>query len=315
MRQYGSGRPLIIVAFGGNALLPPGDDGSFAQQLKRADVAARAIYNLARRGFRVLCVHGNGPQVGQEVIRSEEASTKLPIMPLDACVASTQGAMGYLLEVALYNQSHALRIGTVVTLVEVDGRDPGFQTPTKPVGPFFAAHRATELKRKQKWVMVDDAGRGWRKVVPSPRPVGVLNLEAVDAMVSRMDVVIAGGGGGVPVVRGAGGRVQGVEAVIDKDRTAALLGEVLGAAALLIVTAVDRVSLDFGKPTERRLDKMTLAEAHAYLAEGQFPPGSMGPKIQAAIQFTQATQRPAIIGSVGQLGRMASGKGGTRVVA
>lgn len=314
MRQFGSGRPLVIVAFGGNALLPPGDDGSFAQQLRRADQAARALYNLAKRGFRVLCVHGNGPQVGQEVIRSEEASTKLPIMPLDACVASTQGSMGYLLELALYNQSHALRIGTVLTLVEVDSADPGFRKPSKPVGPFFAAHRATELRRKQKWVMVEDAGRGWRKVVPSPQPVGILNVEAVDAMVSRMDVVIAGGGGGVPVVRGAGGRMTGVEAVIDKDRTAALMGQVLGAAALLVVTGVDKVSLDFGKPTERRLDKMTLAEAEQHLADGQFPPGSMGPKIQAAMQFTRATQRPAIIGSVGQLGRMASGKGGTRIV-
>ena len=314
MRQFGSGRPLVVVAFGGNALLQPQDDGSFNQQLKRAEQAAKALHNLARRGFRVLCVHGNGPQVGQELIRNEEASTKLPIAPLDACVASTQGTMGYLLELALYNQSHALRIGTVLTLVEVDAKDPAFAKSTKPVGPFFAAHRASELKRKQKWQMVEDSGRGWRKVVASPMPIGILNVEAIDAMVSRMDVVIAGGGGGVPVVRAPGGRTVGVEAVIDKDRTAALLGQVLGAAALLIVTAVDRVSLDFGKPTERRLEQMTIAQAEQYLAEGQFPAGSMGPKVQAALQFTQATGHPAIIGDVAHLGRMASGRSGTRIV-
>jgi carbamate kinase len=313
MRQYGSGRPLVVVAFGGNALLQPQDDGSFGQQLKRAETAAKAIHGLARRGFRVLCVHGNGPQVGQELIRSEEASTKLPIAPLDACVASTQGTMGYLLELALYNQSHALRIGTVLTLVEVDPADPAFGRATKPIGPFFASHRASELKRKQKWQMVEDSGRGWRKVVASPMPTGILNVEAIDAMVSRMDVVIAGGGGGVPVVK-AGSKTVGVEAVIDKDRTAALLGQVLGASALLIVTAVDRVSLDFGKPTERKLEQMTIAQAEQHQADAQFPPGSMGPKMSAAMQFARATGHPAVIGDVANLGRMASGRGGTRIV-
>ncbi len=314
MRQFGSGRPLVVVAFGGNALLQPHDDGSFAQQLKRAEQAAKAIHNLVRRGFRVLCVHGNGPQVGQELIRSEEASTRLPIVPLDACVASTQGTMGYLLELALYNQSHALRIGTVLTLVEVDPKDAAFAKPTKPIGPFFVSHRAAELKRKQKWQMVEDAGRGWRKVVASPTPTGIVNVEAVDAMISRMDVVIAGGGGGVPVVRAVGGKTVGVEAVIDKDRTAALLGQVLGASALLIVTAVERVALDFGKATERKIEQMTIAQAEQFAAEGQFPAGSMGPKVQAAMQFSRATGHPAIIGDVTHLGRMASGKSGTRIV-
>ena len=314
MRQFGSGRPLVVVAFGGNALLQPQDDGSFAQQLRRAEQAAKAIHGLARRGFRVLCVHGNGPQVGQELIRNEEASTKLPIAPLDACVASTQGTMGYLLELALYNQSHALRIGTVLTLVEVDAADPAFAHATKPVGPFFASHRANELKRKQKWQMVEDSGRGWRKVVASPVPTGILNVEAIDAMVSRMDVVIAGGGGGVPVVHAPGGKTVGVEAVIDKDRTAALLGQVLGAASLLIVTAVDRVAVDFGKPTERRLDEMTIAQAEQHMADGQFPAGSMGPKVQAALQFARTTGHPAVIGDVANLGKMASGRAGTRFV-
>ncbi len=314
MRQYGSGRPLVVVAMGGNALMQPGDDGSLATQYKRAEQAARVMQGIAKRGYRILLVHGNGPQVGQELIRSEEASTKLPIVPLDACVASTQGTMGYQLELALYNTSHTLRVATVLTLVEVKGDDPGFGKPTKPVGPFFPAHRARDLQKKLKWQMVEDSGRGWRKVVASPRPVSIVNVEALDAAVSRMDVTIAGGGGGVPVVRDKG-RLAGVEAVIDKDLTAALLGQVLGANMLLILTGVDHISLDFGKVTQRKVDAMTVSEAEGHYAVGQFPPGSMGPKVKAAIEFARATGHPAAIGSVEHISRILTGKSGTRIVA
>ena len=171
VRQFGSGRPLIVVAMGGNALMQAHDDGSLQQQAKRAEAAAKVLYGIAKRGYRILLVHGNGPQVGQELIRSEEASTKLPLVSLDACVASTQGTMGYQLELALYNASHALRVATVMTLIEVRGDDPGFAKPTKPIGPFLPKHRAQELQKKLKWQMVEDSGRGWRKVVPSPTPV------------------------------------------------------------------------------------------------------------------------------------------------
>lgn len=314
LRRFGSGRPLVVVAFGGNALMQPGDDGSLGQQYKRAEQAARVLHKIARKGYRILLVHGNGPQVGNELIRSEEASTKLPIVPLDACVASTQGTMGYQLELALYNASHTLRVASVLTMVEVQPDDPGFQIPTKPIGPFFAEHRARELRAGLKWQMVEDSGRGWRKVVASPRPVGIVNLEAIDAVTSRMDVVIAGGGGGIPVVRGATGRLSGVEAVIDKDLTAALLGEVLGAHMMVIMTAVDHVSIDFGKPTQQRVDSMTLDQAQKWLDEGQFPPGSMGPKVRAAIQFTKATGHPAAIGSVDNVLQILQGRSGTRVV-
>ncbi len=314
VRQVGSGRPLIVLAMGGNALMQAGDDGSLAQQYKRAVEVAKVLHGLCRRGYRVMLVHGNGPQVGQELIRSEEASTKVPIASLDACVASTQGTMGYQLELALYNQSHTLRVATVLTLVEVARDDAGFSRPTKPVGPFFTAMRARELIRRNKWQMVEDAGRGWRKVVASPRPVDVVNIGAIDAAMSRMDIVIAGGGGGVPVVRDAAARLTGVEAVIDKDLTSSLLGQLLGAQMMVVLTAVDHVSLDFGKPTERRVDQMTTAEAHAHLAQGQFPPGSMGPKIQACIDFARATGRPAAIGSVGNVARILAGRSGTRVV-
>jgi carbamate kinase len=314
VRQFGSGRPLIVVAFGGNALLQAGDDGSASQQQKRAEAAAKVLHGIARRGYRILLVHGNGPQVGQELIRSEEAATKLPIVPLDACVASTQGTMGFQLEVALHNQSHTLRVGTVLTLVEVDAKDEGFKQPTKPIGPFFPAHRARELQKRLKWPMVEDAGRGWRKVVASPRPTGIVNVEAIEAVVSRADVVIAGGGGGVPVVRGARGRLQGVEAVIDKDRTAALLGQVLGAQMLVILTAVDHISLDFGKPGERRIDAMGASEAEGHLRDGQFPPGSMGPKVEAAIEFTRVSGQPTAIGSVEKIAGIVQGRAGTRIV-
>lgn len=314
VRQFGTGRPLVVIAFGGNALMQPDDDGSLAAQYKRAEAAARVLHGIARRGYRILLVHGNGPQVGQELIRSEEASTKLPIVPLDACVASTQGTMGYQLELALYNQSHALRVATVLTLVEVGRDDPGFGAPSKPIGPFFTAFRARELQRRQKWAMVEDAGRGWRKVVASPRPRTIVNVDAVEAAVSRMDVVIAGGGGGVPVVRDSRGRLHGVEAVIDKDRTAALLGQVLGAHMMVILTAVPHVSLDFGKPTERRADSLSVDEAERHLQEGQFPPGSMGPKVEAAIDFARATGHTAAIGNVDSIAQVLQGRAGTRVV-
>ncbi len=315
LRQFGSGRPLVVVAFGGNALMQPGDDGSLATQQKRAVEAAKVLHSIAKRGYRILLVHGNGPQVGQELIRSEEASTKLPIVPLDACVASTQGTMGYQLEMALYNQSHSLRVASILTLVEVDPLDPGFRTASKPIGPFFPEHRARDLRKKLKWQMIEDSGRGWRKIVASPRPVQVVNIEAIDAVVSRMDVVIAGGGGGVPVVRDRAGRLQGVEAVIDKDLTAALLGQVLGAQQIVILTAVDHISLDFGKPTQRRIDTMSVTEAEKWLTEGQFPPGSMGPKVEAALAFTRATGSVAAIGSVANIGKVLAGKGGTRIIA
>ncbi len=315
LRNYGSGRPLIVVAFGGNALMQASDDGSTTQQYKRAEAAAKVLHQIARKGYRILLVHGNGPQVGQELIRSEEASTKLPHVPLDACVASTQGTMAYALEMALYNQSHALRVASVLTLVEVLADDPGFGLPSKPIGPFFAEHRARDLRKKLKWQMAEDSGRGWRKVVASPMPQSIVNLEAIDAVVSRMDVVIAGGGGGVPVVRDSNGRLRGVEAVVDKDLTAALLGQVLGAHLMVILTAVDHISLDFGKPSQRRVAEMSLVDARKHLQDGQFPPGSMGPKVAAAIQFTDATQRPACIGSVNNISQILTGKAGTRIIA
>lgn len=315
LRQYGSGRPLVVVAFGGNALMQATDDGSLAQQYKRAEQAAKVLHQIARRGYRILLVHGNGPQVGQELIRSEEASLKLPIVPLDACVASTQGTMGYQLEMALYNTSRTLRVASILTMVEVDRDDPGFQTPSKPIGPFFAEARAKLLAKKLKWQMKDDSGRGFRKVVASPLPRAIVNLEAIDAVVSRMDIIIAGGGGGIPVTRDKLGRLTGIEAVIDKDLTAALLGQVLGANMMVVLTAVDHVSLDFGKPTQRRVDAMSVTEASRHLEDGQFPPGSMGPKITAAIAFTSATGHPAAIGSVGNVAKILEGKAGSRIVA
>lgn len=315
VRQFGSGRPLVVIAIGGNAMMRPEDDGSLGQQYKRAVEVAKVLHGLCKRGYRVMLVHGNGPQVGQELIRSEEASTKVPLASLDACVASTQGTMGYQLELALYNQSHALRVATVLTLVEVAADDPGFKTPTKPVGPFFTALRARDLAKHNKWQMTEDSGRGWRKVVASPKPIGVVNIGAIDAAMSRMDIVIAGGGGGVPVIRDSNGRMSGVEAVIDKDLTSALLGQLLGAQMMVVLTAVDHVSVDFGKPTQRRIDQMTVAQARLFLEQGQFPAGSMGPKVQAAVDFARTTGRPAAIGAVGQVARVLAGQAGTRVVA
>jgi carbamate kinase len=312
VRQFGSGRPLIVVALGGNALMQPDEDGSLQTQAWRAAEAAAVFARIVKRGYRILLVHGNGPQVGQDLIRSEAASAKLPLVPLDACVAATQGTMGYQLELALHNTGRAVRVATVMTLIEVGADDPGFAKPTKPVGPFLPEHRARELQQSLQWPMVEDSGRGWRKVVASPVPVGVVNVDALDAVMSRMDIVVAGGGGGVPVVR-SGGQLAGVEAVIDKDLTSALLGQVLGAHMMLVLTAVDHIALDFGKPTQRALKTMTVADAEQHMADGQFPPGSMGPKVRAALEFTRATGHPAAIGSIGQIAQILRGRSGTRI--
>jgi carbamate kinase len=234
---------VAVVAFGGNALLEPGDVGTTAEQKRRAEEAARWLAAVVEGGRELVVVHGNGPQVGQVLIQMEEAATKIPPGSLDLAVAQTQGAIGFLLETALRNRLEEVglaradgdrrEVAILLSLVVVDRDDPGFAEPTKPVGPFFSRYRAELLEREHGWTMVHDAGRGWRKVVPSPRPLEILGVPAVRALLARGDVVIAGGGGGIPVVRRADGALEGIEAVIDKDRTAALLARELGADLLI----------------------------------------------------------------------------------
>jgi len=307
-------RPLAVVAFGGNALLRPGDSGTTAQQLERAREAVRHMLPILARGYELVVVHGNGPQVGNLLIQSELAAGQIPPQTLDFCVAQTQGALGFLLELAFANElpraGFRKEVATFLTEVEVDAADPAFLAPTKPIGPFFSRERAGVLMEKHGWRMAEDAGRGWRKVVASPRPKAIRGVAVAAALVNRGHIVIAGGGGGIPVVITDEGEARGVEAVIDKDYTASKLASSLAAELLIILTGVERVSRDFGKATETPLPEMNVATARALLAQGQFPPGSMGPKIDAAARFAEEGGK-VLITRAESLPEALSGKTGT----
>ena len=310
--------PVAVVAFGGNALIRAHETGTLAEQIGNAERAVKPLMRVIERGFRLLIVHGNGPQAGIEMIRVEESVTKVPPVTLDMCVANTQGSMAFLLQSALHNECArrgiTARVATVISQVVVDSDDPGFEKPTKPVGPFFTEYRARQLMKKQGWRMVEDSGRGWRKVVSSPHPKEVVEAGAVRTLLEDDQIVIAGGGGGIPVVRLRDSSLEGVEAVIDKDYTASLLAREVKAHLFVILTAVDRISIDFGKPTERPLRKLTPAEARRFLDEGQFPPGSMGPKVQAAVEFLEGGGREVIVTDEATMEAALEGRGGTTIL-
>ncbi len=309
---------LAVVAFGGNALLRPEDRGTQEEQIARAKQAARWLSEIIRRGYKLLVVHGNGPQVGNILVQAEEASTKIPPQSLDVCVAQTEGSIGFMLQQAIRNRLEAIGLGgevsTVLTEVEVDPTDPAFKRPSKPIGPFFTRYRAEALERDLGWTMREDAGRGWRHVVASPRPLRVLNVKTIARMLESAACIIAAGGGGIPVVKGRDGQWRGVEAVIDKDYASALLAAHLNADLFIVLTGVPKVAIDFNQPTQRFIDRMTVAEAEKWMAEGQFPAGSMGPKIDSALQFVKATGKQVLITDVEVLREALDGKDGTLVV-
>jgi carbamate kinase len=310
-------RPLAVVAFGGNALLPPEDDGSTGQQLERAREAVRRLIPIIGKGYELIVVHGNGPQVGNILMQAEEAAEKIPPQTLDFCVAQTEGSIGFLLELAFDNElpraGFRKQVVTIMTQVEVDAADPAFLKPSKPVGPFFSKEKAELLKKAAGWTMVEDAGRGWRKVVASPKPREVRGVEVAAALINRGHIVIAAGGGGIPVVVTDDGQVRGVEAVIDKDYAASMLAAALSANLFIILTGVDRVSKDFGKPTQTELAEIDVPTAKRLLAEGQFPPGSMGPKIDAAIRFVEAGGHEVLVTRAESLAQALEGKTGTYI--
>ncbi len=312
-------RPLAVVAFGGNALLRPEDSGTTGEQLLRAREAVRRLLPILARGYEMIVVHGNGPQVGNLLLQSEIAAERVPPQSLDFCVAQTQGSLGFLLELALSAElppaGFRKDVVTLLTQVEVDAADPAFLTPSKPIGPFFSAERAAVLAETQGWTMAEDAGRGWRKVVASPKPRAIRGVDVAASLINRGYIVIAAGGGGIPVVVPEEGSVRGVEAVIDKDYAASMLAAALCADLFIILTGVERVVRDFGKPGQAPVPEMSVATARAMLEEGQFPPGSMGPKIDAAIRYVEAGGREVLITSAEALERALDGKTGTVVRA
>ncbi|MBP7147019.1 MAG: carbamate kinase [Acidobacteria bacterium] len=307
--------PLALIAFGGNALVPRGGEGTQEEQEAEAASFAHVITDLAR-DHRVLLVHGNGPQVGQLLIQVEAGRRQVPPWSLAACGAATQGIIGFVLEAALRARLEAdglpPRVAVVVTLAEVDPQDPAFDSPTKPIGPYYPLFVARDLMDSRGWQMVRQ-DQGWRRVVPSPNPVRVHGVDTIRELLDDGFIVIAGGGGGIPVVRQDGALV-GVDAVIDKDRTAALLSRDVEADLFTILTNVDRVERDYDTDRAAPIDRMTPAEARALLNEGQFPPGSMGPKIEAALEVVEMTGRKALITSVRALADALRGRGGTWLV-
>ena len=311
-------KKIALIAIGGNALLKEKEKGLQEEQLENARECAEMFGNVIKAGFSLCVVHGNGPQVGNILIQQEEGSNRIPPYTLDICDAMTQGSMGYMIERTLINRLNyknlSTPVTTVLTEVVVDKDDAGFKNPTKPVGPFYKEFRALELMKEKGWHMKEDAGRGWRKVVPSPKPLEIVQLEAIKLLLEAGHCVIAGGGGGIPVIRDASGFLVGVEAVIDKDRLSSLLAEQLGAATYVILTGVPKVALDFGKPTQRWMDRMTATEAAKHLAEGQFPAGSMGPKIESALAFIKAGGLEVLITSPEALEKEEYDKVGTRIV-
>ena len=291
-------KPIAVIAFGGNAILDKGDDGSFETQLAKAKQACREMLSILHRGYEVVLVHGNGPQVGNLLIQFEKARDIIPVPPLDVAVASSQGLLGHMLEVSmrsvLAEDNMERDVCCVLTQVVVDSADPRFRHPTKPIGPFFSEVEARELMDRQHWTMVEDSGRGWRRTVCSPSPRKVLELNSIRQLLENHNIVIACGGGGIPV-NYTTSSVMGTTGVIDKDCTAALLAYNIGAELFMIVTGVEKVCVDFGKPTQKALDVLTVSQAARYLAEGQFPPGSMGPKIRSAMEYVSKGGKEAII--------------------
>lgn len=274
------------------------------------------IVSMIEQGWNVVITHGNGPQVGFSLLRSELTSQVLHPMPLDSCVADTQGTIGYMIQQSLFNEfkrrGTKKQVVTLVTQVLVDKNDPAFEEPTKPIGPFYDEEKAQKHRKERGWDMTEDSGRGWRRVVPSPRPVRIIEHQAAMALTSQGFIVVAAGGGGIPVIE-ENGELEGIEAVIDKDYASSLLATEMRASLFLITTSVEKISLNFGKPNEKLLDRITLKEAKRRFGEGHFAPGSMGPKISAIIHFLEKGGKEAIITNPENIERALLGETGTHI--
>lgn len=319
---------LVVCAIGGNSLIKNPSRASFQDQYQTACETARSLADIVAGGLRLIVTHGNGPQVGFMLIRSHLARNRLPEIPLDACNAMTQAEIGYMLQMALKNEFHVRGIdravATIVTQVRVDPDDPAFGNPSKPVGPFYTKREAMVLKKELDWVMREDAGRGFRRYVASPEPKEIIERPEIEALVKAGTVVIAVGGGGIPVVNqerspqspvgSPQSELRGVAAVIDKDLASSLLATEVGARILVVSTSVERVFLNYRQPNQTALDLVTLADAEKHFRAGQFPAGSMGPKIDAALRFLKAGGERVIITDPAHLSAAVAGKAGTRIV-
>lgn len=305
----------LVVALGGNAILQRGERGTAAEQRKNVDTTARQIALLVKQGHRVVVTHGNGPQVGNIMIQNEAAREQVPPMPMDIAGAESQGMIGYMMQMYIRNRLREMDLDipvvTVITQTVVDQNDPAFSNPSKPVGPFYDKEWAEKRMKEAGETWIEDSGRGWRRVVPSPDPKFIVEGPSIKALIQAGHLVVASGGGGIPVIMSPAGRLSGVEAVIDKDLAAERLASYVGADALLILTDVPGAALYFGTPSQRWLGRVSLAELEGYQAEGHFRKGSMGPKVEAIIRFLRNGGSTGVIASLDHALPAASGEAGT----
>jgi carbamate kinase len=295
-------KKTAVVALGGNAITKKGEEDTIAQQFRNTRESLSGIVELIRDGYNLAVTHGNGPQVGNATLRVELARGKAPILPLGICVADTEGGMGYMIEQSLQNRLEKEKINrevvTIVTQVKVDQNDPSIKEPTKFIGQFYSRQEAKKLAKERGWVVKEDRGKMWRRVVPSPIPLEIVEKKTIKSLVEKGVIVIAAGGGGIPVYVEKDGTLEGMDAVIDKDRASAILARDIDAELLLILTGVEKVALNFGTLLQMNLDNLTVEETKRYQKEGQFPRGSMGPKIEAAIQFLESGGKEVIVTSI-----------------
>ncbi len=307
----------MLIAVGGNSLIRAGEKGTVGEQAANARRTAAAIVGFLQDGYHTVITHGNGPQVGAQLLRSEQASDQVPGQTLDICGACSQGEIGYLLAQALDTELFAAGLNvpvvSLVTQTVVRPDDPAMRHPSKPIGPFYSRARAEERRRQLGWEIVEDAARGYRRVVPSPEPVEIVELGVIRSLMKEGALVIACGGGGIPVVR-SHGELCGVEAVIDKDRASALLASQLGVDIFAISTDIDFVYLDYKQPTQRLLRQATASELEAHYRAGQFPPGNMGPKVESALRFLKSGGKEVIITSLEYLSEAVAGRAGTHII-
>lgn len=307
----------MLVSLGGNAILKHTEKGTAPEQFENVKKTSYYIIELIKEGYHIAITHGNGPQVGDILLAYELAKNTLPPMPLDVCGAQSQGMIGYMLQLSLKNMLKEFQVDksvvTVLTQTLVHQEDPQFENPTKPVGPFYTALEAAAIRKERKWIIVNDSGRGYRRVVPSPLPIGFVEEGCIKTLFDEGTIVIASGGGGIPVIRNKVGMLQGVEGVIDKDHAASHLALLIQAEVLLILTDVEKISLYYDTPHQKEVDHMTAAQASQYLKEGHFSPGSMGPKVESAINFLEQGGKKVVVTSLESAVDALNGDAGTTI--
>lgn len=308
----------VMVALGGNAILKHGEEGTIEDQTKHIENTCKHLTKLIQEGYHIVITHGNGPQVGDILLKNDLSKDTLPPMPLDVCGAQSQGMIGYLMQQNLDNALKKVgmhyNVVTILTQTIISKNDPDFKNPSKPIGPYYTAMQASNLRKEKGWMLTNDSGKGYRRVVPSPEPIGLVEEQALKQLFDENFIIIACGGGGVPVIREEDKDMRGVEAVIDKDHTAALFAKILKTDILLILTDVEKVAINYKKPSQKNLDTITVADAEKYLSEGQFPKGSMGPKVESAIRFVKSGGKKAIITSLEMAVSGLAGKTGTIIL-